>query len=57
LTIQAYLSEPGGALLSVAVAKTVELYLYIEQREKSGHPCLKRQAGNGGEWFLIVEWG
>lgn len=55
-TIQAYVSRPGGALLSVAVAKTAELYHYIEQREQSAHPCDKRPSGNGGERFLFVAW-
>ncbi|HEU5381856.1 MAG TPA: hypothetical protein VFV38_41070 [Ktedonobacteraceae bacterium] len=55
-TIQAYLERPGGTLLSVAVARTVELYGYIEQRKQSGRPCRERRAGSGGEWFLCVEW-
>ena len=55
-TIQAYVERPGVKLLSVAVAKTVELYLYIEQRKQSGQPCHERPAGNGGERFLYVEW-
>ncbi|HEU5379371.1 MAG TPA: hypothetical protein VFV38_28445 [Ktedonobacteraceae bacterium] len=55
-TIQAYLERPGGKLLAVAVARTVELYGYIEQRKQSGRPCRERRASNGGEWFLCVEW-
>jgi hypothetical protein len=55
-TIQAYVERPGGKLLSVAVAKTIELYLYIEQCKQSGRPCHERPAGNGGERFLYVEW-
>lgn len=56
-TIQAYVSKPGGNLLAVGVAKTVELYWYIEQRQQCGHPCPVRPAGRGGERFLFVEWG
>ncbi len=58
-TIQAYVSEPGGngILLAVGVAKTVELYRYIEQCARCGRPCLERPAGKGGERFLFVEWG
>jgi len=57
-TIQAYVSKPGrsGTLLAVAVAKTVELYRYIEQRAQSERPCQERPAGKGGERFLFVEW-
>jgi hypothetical protein len=55
-TIQAYVERPGGKLLSVAVAKTAELYLYIEQCKQRGQPCDERPAGNGGERFLYVEW-
>ncbi len=56
-TIQAYVSEPGGRLLAVAVAKTLELYQYIEQRTLCGRPCPERSAHKGGERFLVVEWG
>lgn len=55
-TIQAYVEKPGGKLLSVAAAKTVELYRYIEQRKHSGRPCHEHPAANGGERFLAVEW-
>ncbi len=55
-TIQAYVEKPGGRLLSVAVAKTVELYRYIEHRAQSGQPCRELPAGNGGERFLCVAW-
>lgn len=55
-TIQAYLSERGGTLQAVAVAKTVELYRYIEQRKRRGPPCPERMAGQGGERFLVVNW-
>lgn len=55
-TVQAYLNRPGGTLLSVAVAKTIELYLYIEQRDVCGRPCDERLAANGGERFLFVDW-
>lgn len=56
-TIQAYVSKPGGTVLAVAVAKTLELYRYIEQRTLCGRPCPERPAGKGGERFLFVEWG
>jgi hypothetical protein len=55
-TVQAYIEKPGGKVLSVAAAKTIELYLYIEQRKQRGRPCHERPAGNGGERFLCVEW-
>lgn len=55
-TIQAYLAQPGGRLLSVALAKTAELYLWIEQYEKNVAPLPRRVAKNGGEGFLYVSW-
>lgn len=55
-TIHAYIEKPGGKLLSVAVAKTMELYRYIEQRRQRGNPCPELPAGNGNERFLYVEW-
>ena len=55
-TIQAYLDEPGGQLLSVGVAKSIELYPYIERREQSASPCKRLPARRGGEQFLVVEW-
>lgn len=55
-SIQAYLDKPGGKLLSVGVAKSVELYLYIERRERSAKPCKRLPARHGGEQFLVVEW-
>ena len=39
----------------MAVAKTVELYLYIEQREQSGRPCHERplaMAGNASSMWI-----
>lgn len=55
-TIQAYVSQPGGTLLSVAVARTSDLYRYIASCEQDGRPCEERPAGNGGERFLVVAW-
>ena len=55
-TVQAYVDRPGGRLLSVGIAKTVELYLYIEQREREGPPLKRKRSHNGGEEFLILEW-
>lgn len=55
-TIQAYLDRPGGTLLSAAVAKTAELYLWIEQYESVGRDLPRNHARNGGEGFLCVSW-
>jgi hypothetical protein len=55
-SIQAYLTAPGGRLLSVGVAKTAELYLYIEERERDGPPLPRRHSGNGGEGFFVIDW-
>lgn len=55
-TIQAYIDQPGGKLLSVAVAKTAELYLWIEQYEKNVGLLPRRTVPNGGERFLYVDW-
>lgn len=55
-TIQAYLDRPHGALLSVAVAKTTELYLWIEHYEKQVRQLPRKYARNGGEGFLYVSW-
>ncbi|HEU5378619.1 MAG TPA: hypothetical protein VFV38_24630 [Ktedonobacteraceae bacterium] len=55
-SIHAYLSEPGGDLLSVGVARTTELYQYIEQRERNGPKLPRHQASCGGEWFFVVSW-
>ena len=55
-TVQAYFTEPGGKLLSVGVAKTEELYLYVQRRELGGWRFPRRFAGNGGEEFLYVRW-
>jgi hypothetical protein len=55
-SIHAYLDKPGGNLLAVAVAKTSELYLYVERQERQGPPLPRSQAGKGREGFLIVDW-
>lgn len=55
-TIQAYLDRPGGTLLSVAVAKTTELYFWIEQYEKHVRLLPRKKATHGGEGFLYVPW-
>lgn len=55
-TIQAYLDQPGGTLLSAAVAKTAELYLWIEQYERNVRQLPRKKARNGGEGFLYVGW-
>lgn len=55
-TVQGYLDSPGGALLSVAVAKTAELYLWIEHHEKHVCPLPRKKATKGGEGFLYVDW-
>ncbi len=50
-TIQAYVT-PNGELLSLAVAKTEELYLYIEKRFN----WLPRRQTPSGEVFIYVDW-
>jgi hypothetical protein len=52
-TLQAYLSKPGGTLLSLAVTPTKELYQYIEAYEHTlSRPFVhERQAS-----FLVVGW-
>lgn len=55
-TVQAYMSEVGGDLLSVAVAKTVELYQFIEQQESGGRKLPRNVAKNGGQTFIYVGW-
>ena len=53
--IHAYIDRPGGKLLAVGVAKTIELYQYIEQCRQSGRPCRER-VSQEGERFLLVGW-
>lgn len=55
-TIQAYLTAPGGDLPSVAVAKTAELYRFIEAYKAAGYDLPRYQAEQGGECFLAVGW-
>jgi hypothetical protein len=52
-TIQAYLSKAGDQVLSIGVARTVELYEFIEQ---SRQPLDQKRASNGGETFFCVKW-
>lgn len=55
-TVQAYIASSGERLLSVGLAKTAELYLYIEAQEEKGQRLPRNRAGNGGEQFLYVPW-
>lgn len=55
-TLQAYTTEGYNDLLSVGLAKTEELYRYIERYEASGKRFPRRRARNGGEQFLYVDW-
>ena len=55
-TIQAYVSRPGGVFYSVGATRTTDLYRFIEQCAREGTPLEQKQAGNGGETFLIVPW-
>jgi hypothetical protein len=51
-TIQSYISEPGenGTLLAVGVAKTVELYQYIELHSFCPETCTL--ASNPAQWDM-----
>lgn len=55
-TVQAYMTSVGGELQSVGLARTDQLYLYVEAREQNGHQFPRKRAGQGGETFLYVSW-
>jgi hypothetical protein len=55
LTVQAYLSEKHGQLLSAAVADTRELYEYIAEHLKLRHQAV-RVVQYGSNDFIAVSW-
>lgn len=40
----------------MGVAKSIELYCSIDEREHSGNPYRTLPGGNGKESFLVVDW-
>lgn len=55
-TAQSYSTEDGSKVLCAGLAKTEELYPFIEQRENSGYRFPRKKPGNGDEEFLYVKW-
>lgn len=46
-TIQAYVDQPGGRVLAVGVAKTVELYRSVIRRARRKRPYPQRSSSSG----------
>jgi len=55
-TMQSYSTEDGSQVLCVGLAKTEELYLFIEERENNGYIFPHKKPENGDEEFLYVNW-
>jgi hypothetical protein len=53
-TVQSYSTRDGSQVLSIGLARTEELYLFIEAQEKRGYPFKPRMAGT--ETFIAVSW-
>ena len=55
-TVQAFIDKTEATLLSVGVAKTEELYTYVNVSEINGRLFKRIKAGSGGQEFLYVDW-
>jgi hypothetical protein len=54
-TMHSYLADDGSNVLGVGLAKTEELYPWIEKTEHDGHR-FDRKPAPGGQRFLIIPW-
>jgi hypothetical protein len=54
-TTHSYLTSDGSSVLAIGLAKTEELYPWIEKCEQNGHR-FGRKPAPGGQWFLYVPW-
>lgn len=55
-TMHSYLTDDGSKVCSIGLAKTEELYLWIEKCEQDGHKFERKTAYPGGQRFLCVPW-
>jgi hypothetical protein len=55
-TIQSYVDQTGGNILSIGVAKTREFYPWIKQTELNGHRFKRNHPHDAEEIFLVVPW-
>lgn len=55
-TMHAYCLEPENKVVSIGLAKTEELYKYIQFREATGRLFPRKSPSNGEETFLFVDW-